>query len=52
MNHTITSSGLAGAVQILQFPLICVDSDNDSEFVNHHLLDWRETCSYRNVRKT
>ncbi len=27
---------------IMPFPLLGVDSDNGSEFINYHLLDWRE----------
>lgn len=28
--------------KVLPFPLLGVDSDNGSEFINHHLLDWCE----------
>ncbi|RYF59830.1 MAG: transposase [Comamonadaceae bacterium] len=34
---------------ILPFPLLGVDSDNGSEFINHHLLDW---CEKRHVTFT
>jgi hypothetical protein len=34
---------------IMPFPIIGVDSDNGSEFINHHLLDW---CSTREITFT
>ncbi len=34
---------------IMPFPIIGVDSDNGSEFINHHLLDW---CSTRQITFT
>ena len=34
---------------IMPFPVIGVDSDNGSEFINHHLLDW---CEQRRITFT
>lgn len=34
---------------IMPFPVLGVDSDNGSEFINHHLLDW---CEQRQVTFT
>lgn len=34
---------------IMPFPIIGVDSDNGSEFINHHLLDW---CAQRQITFT
>jgi hypothetical protein len=34
---------------IMPFPIIGVDSDNGSEFINHHLLDW---CTKRQITFT
>lgn len=34
---------------IMPFPIIGVDSDNGSEFINHHLLDW---CARRQITFT
>jgi hypothetical protein len=34
---------------IMPFPVIGVDSDNGSEFINHHLLDW---CTRREITFT
>ncbi|WP_310964126.1 integrase catalytic domain-containing protein [Nocardioides terrisoli] len=34
---------------IMPFPVIGVDSDNGSEFINHHLLDW---CERRKITFT
>ena len=34
---------------IMPFPIIGVDSDNGSEFINHHLLDW---CERRQITFT
>src|SRR5664279_3276899 len=34
---------------IMPFPIIGVDSDNGSEFINHHLLDW---CEHRKITFT
>lgn len=34
---------------IMPFPILGVDSDNGSEFINHHLLDW---CGKRRVTFT
>ncbi|HEY8801538.1 MAG TPA: transposase family protein [Candidatus Dormibacteraeota bacterium] len=34
---------------IMPFPIIGVDSDNGSEFINHHLLDW---CEQRQITFT
>jgi len=34
---------------ITPFPIIGVDSDNGSEFINHHLLDW---CTQRQITFT
>ena len=34
---------------IMPFPVIGVDSDNGSEFINHHLLDW---CERRQITFT
>lgn len=35
--------------QIMPFPVLGVDSDNGSEFINHHLLDW---CEKRKITFT
>ena len=35
--------------KIMPFPILGVDSDNGSEFINHHLLDW---CSKREITFT
>lgn len=40
---------LEGIALIMPFPVIGVDSDNGSEFINHHLLDW---CSRRKITFT
>jgi transposase InsO family protein len=34
---------------IMPFPIVGVDSDNGSEFINHHLLDW---CTQRKITFT
>jgi hypothetical protein len=34
---------------IMPFPMLGVDSDNGSEFINHHLLDW---CAQRQITFT
>lgn len=34
---------------IMPFPLLGIDSDNGSEFINHHLLDW---CDKRQITFT
>lgn len=34
---------------VMPFPIIGVDSDNGSEFINHHLLDW---CEKRQITFT
>ncbi|MCY7289552.1 MAG: integrase, partial [Cryobacterium sp.] len=34
---------------IMPFPVVGVDSDNGSEFINHHLLDW---CAQRQITFT
>lgn len=36
-------------VGIMPFPVLGVDSDNGSEFINHHLLDW---CEQRHITFT
>ena len=33
-------AALDDVAKIMPFPVIGVDSDNGSEFINHHLLDW------------
>jgi len=33
-------AALEEIAKIMPFPIIGVDSDNGSEFINHHLLDW------------
>jgi hypothetical protein len=33
----------------MPFPIVGVDSDNGSEFINHHLLDW---CERRKITFT
>lgn len=35
--------------KIMPFPVLGVDSDNGSEFINHHLLDW---CEKRSITFT
>jgi len=35
-------AALDEVAQVMPFPVIGVDSDNGSEFINHHLLDWCE----------
>ncbi|WP_159619882.1 hypothetical protein [Ruania rhizosphaerae] len=31
---------------VMPFPVLGIDSDNGSEFINHHLLDW---CQRREI---
>jgi len=40
---------LADIAAVMPFPIIGVDSDNGSEFINHHLLDW---CEQRQITFT
>ena len=42
-------AALEEIAKILPFPLLGVDSDNGSEFINHHLLDW---CTKRQLTFT
>lgn len=42
-------AALDEVAQIMPFPVLGVDSDNGSEFINHHLLDW---CERRSVTFT
>ncbi len=42
-------AALDEVTQVMPFPVIGVDSDNGSEFINHHLLDW---CERRSVTFT
>ena len=35
-------AALADIAKVLPFPLLGIDSDNGSEFINHHLLAWCE----------
>ncbi len=35
--------------EIMPFPILGIDSDNGSEFINHHLLHW---CKQREIRFT
>ena len=35
-------AALGDIEKVLPFPLLGVDSDNGSEFINYHLLDWRK----------
>lgn len=42
-------AALDDVAQIMPFPLLGVDSDNGSEFINHHLLDW---CEKRSITFT
>ncbi len=42
-------AALAEIAQIMPFPILGVDSDNGSEFINHHLLDW---CQRRSITFT
>ncbi|WP_368680367.1 transposase family protein (plasmid) [Rhodococcus opacus] len=42
-------AALEEIASILPFPLLGVDSDNGSEFINHHLLDW---CEKRHITFT
>ena len=35
-------AALAEIAKIMPFPLLGIDSDNGSEFINHHLLGWCE----------
>ncbi|MDN5856913.1 MAG: transposase family protein, partial [Actinomycetia bacterium] len=42
-------AALEEIAKIMPFPLLGVDSDNGSEFINHHLLDW---CERRQITFT
>lgn len=42
-------AALEGVASIMPFPVLGVDSDNGSEFINHHLLDW---CEKRKITFT
>jgi len=42
-------AALEDVASIMPFPVIGVDSDNGSEFINHHLLDW---CEHRKITFT
>lgn len=42
-------AALDDIASIMPFPIIGVDSDNGSEFINHHLLDW---CARRQITFT
>lgn len=42
-------AALEDIASIMPFPLLGVDSDNGSEFINHHLLDW---CERRKITFT
>lgn len=42
-------AALEEIAMIMPFPIIGVDSDNGSEFINHHLLDW---CTQRQITFT
>ena len=42
-------AALEEIAKIMPFPIIGVDSDNGSEFINHHLLDW---CTKRKITFT
>ncbi len=43
------SSALEQIATIMPFPLLGIDSDNGSEFINHHLLTW---CEQRTITFT
>jgi len=42
-------AALEDIVKIMPFPLLGIDSDNGSEFINHHLLAW---CEQRKITFT
>jgi len=42
-------AALDEVAQVMPFPVIGVDSDNGSEFINHHLLNW---CEQRSITFT
>ena len=42
-------AALDEVAKIMPFPVLGVDSDNGSEFINHHLLDW---CEKRSITFT
>jgi transposase InsO family protein len=42
-------AALADIAAVMPFPIIGVDSDNGSEFINHNLLDW---CAERQITFT
>ena len=42
-------AALAEIAKIMPFPLLGIDSDNGSEFINHHLLHW---CEQREITFT
>jgi len=42
-------AALEEIAKIMPFPILGVDSDNGSEFINHHLLDW---CEKRQITFT
>ena len=47
--HRWVIAALEDIASIMPFPVIGVDSDNGSEFINHHLLDW---CGRREITFT
>ena len=42
-------AALEEIAEVMPFPLLGVDSDNGSEFINHHLLTW---CEARTITFT
>jgi transposase InsO family protein len=42
-------AALDDIAKVMPFPILGVDSDNGSEFINHHLLDW---CQKRQITFT
>jgi hypothetical protein len=47
--RTWVIAALEEIAKIMPFPLLGIDSDNGSEFINHHLLTW---CEHRKVTFT
>ena len=42
-------AALEDIAKVMPFPILGVDSDNGSEFINHHLLHW---CEQRKITFT
>jgi hypothetical protein len=47
--HRWVKEQIAHTFETLPFPMLGIDSDNGSEFINHQLLDW---CIHNNIKFT